>query len=63
MPKKPKTRRFEGFAAFDERGNLVWGSTRIREEDARYFFDHHSPDPSGNNLHSKVKKIVITTKD
>ena len=55
----PKTRKFKGFAALDERGNLLWGSLRIRKDDAQAFFERHNTAPAGHDRHPTIAPVTI----
>lgn len=55
-------RKFKGFAAFDRRGNLLWGTLSIKAEDAQAKHDRHNPDPTGQGMGESIVEVYITIK-
>jgi len=60
---KTKRRKFKGFAALDERGNLLWGTICTKKDRAKELFDNWNPDPTGEGMLEKIVEVELYLKD
>ena len=58
MAKKPS--RYEGFAALNSHGHLLWGTISRTEQDAQDKHDRFNPDPTGGGAGEKIGALQIT---
>ena len=56
---KVRPRRFRGFAALDRRGNLVWGTLRPTEREARGLFDKWNPPLVGHVYGEQIVGVEL----
>lgn len=56
---KVRPRRFRGFAALDRRGNLVWGTLRPTEREARGLFDKWNPPLAGHVYGEQIVGVEL----
>jgi len=54
-----KPSRYRGFAALDQRGNLLWGTIKRSEIEAQEAHDRFNPAPTGEGLGEVVIPIEI----
>ena len=57
-----RPRKFNGYAALDRRGNLVWGTIRTTAEEAQAVYSRHNPDPTGDGMGERVVSLEIRLK-
>ena len=58
-----RRRKFKGYAALDERGNLLWGTIRTSREAAQELHDRFNPDPTGQGMGERIVPVKITIDD
>lgn len=54
-----RRRKFKGYAALDERGNLLWGTIRTTAEAAQELHDRFNPDPTGEGRGESIVEVNI----
>jgi hypothetical protein len=59
---KARPRRFRGFAALDRRGNLLWGTLRPTETEARRLFDGWNPPIEGDGYGEQIVGVELTVR-
>ncbi|MBX3559914.1 MULTISPECIES: hypothetical protein [Hyphomicrobiales] len=59
---KARPRRFRGFAALDRRGNLLWGTLRPTEAEARRLFDGWNPRVDGHGYDEIIVGVELTVR-
>lgn len=57
-----RRRKFKGYAALDERGNLLWGTIRTKRERAQELHDRFNPDPTGEGRGESIVEVEIYLK-
>ncbi len=57
-----KRRKFNGFAALDRRGNLIWGTLSTKAEEAQNKFDKWNPDPTEEGQGETITEVEIYIK-
>ena len=57
-----RRRKFKGYAALDERGNLLWGTIRTSREAAQELHDKFNPDPTEEGRGESIVEVKIYLK-
>lgn len=56
-------RKFKGFVGLDFRGNILWGSFRIQQNDCKEFVEAHNPTPADHDGGGCIVPVTILLKD